>query len=784
MQQQISLLLPLTFQGTEEIVKETTQKLLLLEELDDFIPSLYSICFDNEEHFKIRNSAILYLQNIINKKWNFINDNIKNDILNTFPLNLLKINNEILPQISHFSRILINNSFLSNNWLLLINEIFNFLNNKNTILQGLILSKSLLGYFKSCPEELKEISINFTIQFLNFCINFLNSTNSLYYISIIYHCLYRILIGINFQVFENHYIIIFLNFLNLIENYSNLNDFSLFLYKSLKFLTIYLSRFNQTFLIDDLIYLYNLIKTLFNFKLDSKQYCFLLKCLYEIVINSNSLTFLINDSIELYNNILFPFFLLSEEDFLNLIEQPQYFISENHKNSNEFNDPKEIASMIVYQLSKQSDESAKILLSITNDSFINYSNSNLNLENQILLFSISHIFSCVSVLMDTVNMTLFLNFLKLIFPLTQSDDILARASVFLILSNAKHSYVPLEFTLICIEHIFDSSPVVQYYSSLAAANFLDKISDDETINLISNKFSNDITSIFSAFIELSTIFENSEFSNTLAQLIKFFSKDILPLSNLLGIELLNLLLKTSNNETFSDFIQHISTFSNLIELVLTNKETLNEFLPLMISNMIEILKQITNPEAIDLLLETFLLLIEPLEIFKEQYWEIASIISPHFSIDLDVSISSPIEILMYLLKKDNDFHNRLEISPIIIDFVIHQLTIRIERFDSWNEISKLAAGLLFHLPNNSNLLNIHYETFTNLCLYQIEHIDSFFNILGLISFINGLLYHNFDLFIQKLNNNNNIYLILDFWCNNMIFPESIITFLTILIFLY
>ena len=671
MERQISELLQLTFTGgNSEIIKNAENKLLQGVHEPSFFQSLFNLIINPQTLFEIKKSALVFLNTVILKMWNQIDDNIKNMIIQFIINFLVDSPPQLFKYLSYLTRNLVLSSFDSINWLNSLNTLSSDFQDEKNIIRFLVIANAICISF-----ERKNADQNTLLQFvpplMSLLINLIGSCQNIATKSLCFKCLAHIF---NFkEIINNDFIASIQNLINStvnIKDYINNLESEPYIINVIKFLI----KCNSYIDVNTIKELILIIQQILASPLSIKLKCKSLLLLYQFYRNANFWSFIKDresDYINLLITMIFPIFSISEEDVQNMQDDPYYFISENQKICDDFNDLKASSSLILYNVAKNHPVLISFCLSSINDIYIRYTN---NQASWMDLFSLFHMVSSVVNLATKKNsnevIQVFNNILPLFsLPSSPGYNCFATASAFMLLSNVQNIKYTKELIGAVFLHIDNPFTLIRLYTIECISSVLRQISKDNEIKQeIFSSFGEKIRESLQILIEMSSLGVNSSITESFLHYFSVFGETLLPISHDLSQHFLNMINSIcdshNDSESFSALYMAIESLSTLMKIVFKSEEISNKECPFVYHSLLQLIPKIpmTLTDAYFSLLNQLILQSS----FNSSYWEDTIAIyklykESNFDGNIDGNFSILFESLMF---KDINMTNNSTIQFI------------------------------------------------------------------------------------------------------------------------
>ncbi|EAY02288.1 Importin-beta N-terminal domain containing protein [Trichomonas vaginalis G3] len=783
MQEELYTLLPITFQSSDDSqIKAASDRLLELSESPEFYTVLIDIILNKETSESIKKSALIRISHEISQKWNDFPEEIQATILQSLPAILTSKTENTKQIISHFSRLVVKFSYSSGQYSNIIGDIQQSCSNPDTVLFGLMLAKSFSSIVsdKTLPTE---VQISAADQLVPFLTNFLDSTDNYVCLGYILTCFYHILTNPEVKIFDENFQMFTPILVKALAISSMVDDPSYYFYakSSTKFLIVFIDRYLPVLEQDVISPIINVSISLLS-QSTTQPYvrANLLRILYQLVCREEVYEYFIHPSAqEFFEQAMYPQFSVTIDEINTAIQDPKSFVDEMHKSSNDFNDSRETAGLIIKHLAEHNQDSNEPIFNVLLQGFKEFADSNGDVESQGKFFAIAHFFSFAADSFARYQKPLLNRLVAEVSPLFEHDSELVRASAFLLISDI-HCHLSVQVATACVQNCGDLSPLVRYYCQKAAANLLDKIPEQKMADEIRETVSDDVLTIMSAMLQTSNEFSDADFTNILNQIVKFFGDMLLPSAAEIAQELCTLISNSGqqpidDEDALDNVIKINQSLATLVELVSDQGQGLETFAQQVLEYCVQALSEMTNPMAVDPFLETVGQILECCNSISPHFWQMTESLAKHFANpDFEMPVGALCEILNLLVSKDPEFHTREEIAVPLINFLLELLQRKMETPDSWNELAKVAEGILVRVPKDSPLLNEFLPQISVMIQNYIQNVDTrYHDYDGAILAMNGVLYNNFNAAQQSLGEDFPNFL--ENWVENPIFPETYVT---------
>lgn len=771
--------------NSNEEISQGTEHLKELAESPEFIPALLEISNSvPDKTFKL--AAIIQMCKEIPKHYDDIAE-IHQALYEIIPQFVSILGEESLALIMNYSSIVIENALKAGELENIITDIQTFVSSPETLSAGLVVAVSLSEFISAYENAEGELS-RLAVPFIEFICAFIDQTEDEVTLAYIFMCINNLLMNTYIQYFNENFgafqpILVKLMFL---ERAEVTPQYQLFSKNAADFLVIFLSKYYGSVDGDFLGTMVTLIKNVIaSGNLIPYVKADVLKALYTLIkINGFYENFMQENAEEWFGEIFFPLFAVSVEDLATAISDPKTFTDELHKSSEDFNDFRETAVMIIKYLStqEQNDSVRELVFGILIQKIEAFGASQQEDQDLADLFAAAHFFSSAADSFGLYCKPLLNRLINEVSPLFESDNEIVRASGYLMLARV-HADLQMPIVIQCIHGTVDDSHLVRYYAMSATANLLEK-ADDSSAEGIQEEFSESVEELMTAFIETCNEFEDPEVKRTLTQIVRFFGEFILPFASQVCHEFITMIAQSGqqpqdDEDAFDNALTVNQSLANLVELVSGKSDESNDFAQEAFMLCIEALQQMTNECIVDAFLETVYQILECCSTFVPDFWGITEAIVPHYSGNdgEDYSIGACCEIFSLLLYKDTEFASRPEICGPVVEFILAKMQEKMSSPDSWNELAKVCEGLLCRLPADSPILQQCFPTLCEMTFQQLTTTNTLINdIEGAVLLLNSLLINNFAGVEAVLG--ENFQNLLGLWVQWPAFPETCVAVMT------
>jgi len=655
------------FSGNNESVQSSENQINGMSLHPEFFPVLLSIARNNGD-YNIKKEAIIVFGRRLLICWSEMEDNVKYSSIGLFIEFLDYMPRDLLRLCSMVADNFVSKFFFKGGWPQLPELVYE----KIHLLSGIILAKSICKKLKNGQEAQNEFFYSFCERILPILAQVIVQSNDFVINEMILHCLSRILSRKFTEEnpipeFLHSNLCIFIEKSLLCDKLEKTSEFCQFGVQSCKLLSRYLTTYKNDTDNQYLQSIFSLIQMILGSPFNSKFSCKALEVLYTILFVCGYLE-VFEENADYFLNTLFPpFYRLQNEELQLMVLDPSLFVSSIHKSCENWSDPRSSVSRII---SKASKKSSAVMNSCYERALYSIMEYNHNHDSS-TLFSSLLMFSAAIVRNN--NHDQFAMFLDSIEPLIESDDIVARASGFMVISEAVGSELSIKYIVQCVSNLEHEDSIIKYYSAAALSTILQDVNgpNSEEIKFSLKPY---IEQLFSIFSNLANEFQNENFTTSLAVLVQFFKDDIIPFAGPLALQMLNVFVENSKaqNEIENSNAQVIveTCVFSLIEVLSKSHEASSTYIVPIFSHIIEAIQALNGTELVDKAFDLASKIISESPIFYQVFWDIlellfASIEESSFTTLDDVSL-----IIQNLIDKDPEISNNKEVINLILSKMV------------------------------------------------------------------------------------------------------------------
>ena len=784
MQAQIVELLTQTLEGKS--VHEAEQKLSALRTSPEFTIALVTICADGQVPDSVRRQALICLKLVVSQFWGEIAPESQAYVLECLPAFLQHLPYKSI--LLSYSRALIRAAFFGTQQWANLPDVVNGLvgGARESVVAGFMLALALCGELKSVGHGFDEFTATFSTGLLSSLMPVFQGSD-LELLELAYHCAYRLLIAKNVPVFDapgDVALGIVKMSMRVAELYQKDERYCNYAVQVLKFSSYFVQKCGAKLGNVDLLVSYmQVVKSLFEKELPTKVRCLVVKLLASILnlekVPVGDTVFHTWSLVEadvpgFVKGVMMPLFALTQDECETFCSDQVQFVSEIHKIASNFEDLRAEAACLMHKFSDH-EELTEAARMVAMEAFGMYaSQSGPNQMASIALFSAFLVFASVSNAENQFDKKRLDVFFQSIRPLFECPDNFARCAAFMLLSHTKVAEADPALAIMCVQHLMDPCPAIQYYAAVAASELLGHTDNQDEVR---SCFAAAVPKLFEAVLRLTQDFELDDIGDAVVMLVNIFSNDILPMAGDLSQELLGLLTAATENNEIDKAMAVLSSFDTLIEVVTLNSKARKMFGPKIFMAGVEAMKAIKLSHIFDsLVLPVFQCL--HWSSFVPDFWQVAAVIIERVTNDPEISLCDLLDILSELLVKDSDFASRAELVATLAKFVLDSLAANVEKSDRWNEFAKVAASLMMRLGKDHPVTQGLLEQLPPMICAQIARQNELFlDKKGLIIVINISMFTNFEVFTQRLG--DGVGMVLEFWLGMPMFPETVITAISV-----
>lgn len=780
MNHEILALIPATYSGDQESVSHAEARLLELSSQSDFVPSLLEIISSASTDLSIKQGAIIFLRNMVITSWNeSFTQEIKQIIIQSLVEIIANASQHERKLVINLTKYVVQYAFFNGEWDSLIPQIEGLISgDKNHIRTGLVMARALSTYLRATSNDIyQDLYHNFFITIITSSLPIIHESNNYELISLCYHILYNLLLAKwlpNYDEIGNlisPYILKSFTIFNI-----NKSPFFIdFLIRSLKFSQELVQRYgnHENFTIDIFSNYIEVIRTLFPMPMNPKIRCYLLKLLSEILKISKSWVLFCNDLVLFLKEMILPNFNLLNEEVQMVENDIAGFVQELHRVDVNFEDFRAAAGDILYKCADEHTEIIDAVMSIAGEAFDLFAGTNLpSIEHQKTVFSAFYMLTVVVRNVIDIDPNVVSNLIIAISPLFESPYLLARASAFMLLSFCTKIHFPQELVIVCIQHMMDESPLVQFYADITAPYLLKRIDNPKSYSAILEK-----DGPFDHLLQLSSVLEHPDLIDSIATIVDTFPDDLIPYAVSLGEQLLVVLINSAVTNSADQAIEVVKSFEILVDSIKKNSQIVNDYLPILFMKSLEVLKVLSDGILFDSFVIVVGIIVSNVS-FQECFWEAAPVVVSRLQDGSNISVSDFIDIPVRLVYMDINLASRTELVQFLLDFSINSLRNKIQEGDEWNEYAKLSASLILRLTM-SKLDQEYFNEVVQLTMLEIEQTSNvmIYNTAGLTMLVNALVFSGLGQLMTVLGPKFPIFI--DYWIENPIFPETVFTALSV-----
>ena len=777
MQAQLVELLSQTLEGKS--VHEAEQKIYALRLSPDFVTTLVSIVASGEVPDAVRRQALICLKLTVSNSWNEIPEASQAYALQSLPAFLQHLPYRSI--LASYSRTLIRNAFFGAKiWSNLPETIKELLTgNRESVVAGFLLTLALCGELKSVDKDVDAFTAEFSTTILSLWMPVF-AGDDLELLELAFHCAYRCLIARNVPVFETPGDIAFeivKMSLRVADFYRKDDVYCRYAIQTLKFSAYFVQKCAVKVGNPELLASYmQVVKSMFEKDLPTKVRCLVVKLL-AAVLNVEKLvagddvfltwSLIESDIPSFVRLIMGPLFALTRDECETFCTDQVQFVSEIHKIASSFEDLRAEAASIMHKFSDH-EELTETARMIAMEALAAYGN-NPNQMTSVALFSAFLLFASVSSAENAFDRKRLDVFFQAIAPLFECPDNLARCAAFMILANTKILEAEPAMAVVCVQHLMDPCPAIQYYAAVATSQLLGHTDNQQEVRA---GFIDVVPKLFESVLRLTQDFSHDEIAGAVVMLVNIFSNEILPMASDLAQELLRLLADASEDNEIDKAMGILSSFDTLIEVVTLNGKARSMFGAKMFLAGVEALKVIKVSQLFDSLVLPVFNCLHWSE-FVPDFWQAAAVIMERVLNDDSVAVSDLLDIISELLVKDSEFAGRQDLAASLGKFTVESLVANIEKPDKWNEFAKVAASLMMRLGGEHPITQCIMEQLPAMIADQIVRQEPLFiEKTGLVIALNVAMIINFQKFSAVLG--DKMGMVLEFWLEIPMFPETVV----------
>lgn len=634
-----------------EQIHNATQSLDEYGGSPEFCQCIFQIYESDQILRDIQRAAIIYLTNMILSHWEEeIPPESKLIIINSLPNILLNMSDESYPLLNKLAASIVRKTFFEGEWNEITDIIISGFESKddNQFSASLILLNSISLLFNQVSDEKIEIYSELSTNFLQHLTDYVSTSPSLFHVSICFkiaHHFSRSQIPPLFQSNPEILQIWLCRAMQIAEPTDDPNYY-MFAHSSLKFLLIYIYKYNLDMLppelpMEMLNSVIECIKNVPNAKVLGKCALFIKRALE----NEYTGPGILGDFEEFTKIVILPFFILTPTDMEYAMDDPFTFILNFHSNCTDDSDARSIISRAFELQSSVNPEIVQTYCTL----FLSILPLRAPEYDQIT-YSLCFLFSTVSKHINPIEVP---SFCEMMLPLLQSDSFIVRSGCLLALRDMKN--VPADIILIIFQILVIEEEVilVKYYAAISLSSILKNI-DEETAQIIqSNIDEKTIADIIKNYFILSQEFRDYDFVNLIQSYIEFFGQNLLEVSPSFISDIFNMFLEFSTMEAQSNEI--LKSIFSYLNLLAENSqfEVLNEIIEFLIGQIAEALKNDSLvPKSIVSVAELVLNMIAISPSITESHWKILELfdeIIQFSSENLDLDSNSTVSALKSML---------------------------------------------------------------------------------------------------------------------------------------
>ena len=781
------LYLLLSTSNNNEEVQHATERLNELSQQPEFIESLFSIALNNT-NMKLKAMVLIRLQKELILHYDEI-PGIHESLITNLPQLIVSFANQHDDIVSYYAQVVIENALRTGEYPNILTDIEQYIQDPNLIKVALMYAKAASSFVGNNETEDGQLN-GLTEPLINMLISITESIDDQTVLASLFDCFHSIILNSKLQFFNQNFGAfqpILSKFMTL-EDITTTEQYKMFSKTATDFITTFMDRYLTSLDDQTISILITLIQNMLRSGVCSNYVkANLLHTLHTLFKKDDTFeTFIQESAAEFLTETMFPQFQVSVQELAAAVEDPKAFIDELHKSSGDYNDFRETAFLIIKDLAEKMDNDIPrdIIFEFVVQQISVFGQSSETDQDIANLFTTAFFFSAAADSYALYENRLLTKLINEVSPLFSHESEVVKAAGFLMVSRI-HADLPTDLSISCLQCANDESHLVRYYALTAAANLLEKLTD-ESSDAIQGELEDSIDDLISSFIETCNEFEDVALKSCLTQIVRFFGDRLLPYADAICQELISMIAASGQGEiededAYNNVMKVNQSLENLVEMVSDRADALNEFAQNAFMRSIEALQVMTNPNAVDPFLETVFQILECCSTFPAEFWKITEAIVPHFTHDEDpdgdFSVGACCEIFSLLILKDTEFANRAEVAGPVVEFVVSQMQQKMERVDSWNEFAKLFEGICVRLPSDSPILMECFPLICQMTFHQLTTINTAYNdIDGAVLLMNALLINNFAGVQQVLGEQFDT--LMQLWVQWPVFPETEVAMMT------
>ena len=630
--EEIASLLFQTFSGggpdVNQQIQYAEQQLNSFGGSPEFCEIIFKIIESDEISQQIKYAAVIYLYKMIDAHWNEMIDQSKMIILKTLPNTLLKSTSRFSYQLfKKLSIILVRNTFFSGEWPELSQIIASgFSNNAQNdgdryLLTSLLLSNAVSLMFKQVPDQHKQVYDELSTQFLLLFTEFISHSQSLFLVSICFRiaCHFSLSQVPPFFINNPNAFKVWCAKAQLISEPNDDPDFITFALSAIKFLSEYFYRYKDRDFVSEISI--DAMNAVISYCGSSPPYKVLGKCAYFIKLcldNPVTLQSISADFESFTKYVILPFYLLTDEDINNAINNPSEFVNNFHTHCVDNSDPRSVLSSALIFHVMVIPEMKNIFTSLL---FSNMHNTSPEFGK--IIYSLCYLFSFTANKVDQ-------SISNMLAPLLQSDSFIVRCGGLLALKNM---HVSIEIITLTFDLLQDSYILVRYYAAIALSYFLSLLSNQpENTSFIQNKYASHVLEILQIYFQLTQEFNDYDLFDLIREYIKLFGPILIEIApSFVGETYKTFLHCASLNLNYQSNLI-LSSISRFLEMIPSQNEVLTQSIVFLLNEIYGSLTHsglVHNKSAIKSLVETVSNIIAISPVITDLHWQIFNIF-PHF----------------------------------------------------------------------------------------------------------------------------------------------------------
>lgn len=630
-------------------------------------PSFYqNSCLILSQNMKVNETlskAVLNgLTKGLEKQWNFFHPDFRASIINEIIKITYITDEKLIRQFEKLFDIIIKlDKFECLNVQNVLSVIYQLFHD-NHYLIALIIMKSVTKLIKNPTTEMYHVYDLFSDEFGKIISMFISEQFGTNLLSYVFHIVSRLSINRVHPSIQS----IYLNLIQLFITFG-IPDGNIHMFANEGFkMIIRILNYEKTIIPDEMICnILNIIPNYLEVNCDnSKDKNFkgkLFSLLNTIIIKNKRFELIDKFFIPLIPNVIFPIFYLTNDEIQMIKEDPACFVQESHQIELNWDDTKASCMKFLKNCSKYDN-----LFNSSINFVTNVMNNSLSTSDYIPLFSA---FRFLSSIMPSRQPEETLTFLSSITQLFDHQNDIVRCAAFLLLSQCNNIPFNEQILMHCFNHLNDNFKLISYYASVTFANVINDLSQEsqKQMNIVLSPYAE---TIFKHFSSIASEFRDPQLYESLSSLASIFQDSIIQIAPQIFDQTYNFFItscKDENGDLNNDNIFIASDALIKIVDVLGTFPNLNvHFYKTVCNGLLELI----NSDHFGDLLNILNKIIEKIEVFDVNYWQIVSLLMKIIESNENIILNEIDPIIEEIIFKDKELGKREDIVNSISSLII------------------------------------------------------------------------------------------------------------------